>query len=356
MILFTPGPVPLSPDIQQAMLLLQYHKYPGFSDALDILDGQLRQLFHSSLPILPICSSGTGAAEAFMLNALRPGKKALVLVNGRFSGRWAQMLQIFGIDTHILVCNYGEAVLPEQLAQWLADSSTEYESVWCTHTETSTGVLSPIHNYASIIRQYQPHALICVDAVASAGCEELYFDAWDLDFVFSASQKGLAAPPGAGLLLLSERAWYAVENSQNNNKTLFYMDLKRAKKVFLNRSPLFTPPLPVLGALLKSTTTIIGKGIQNIAEQAHGIRQNIALHCPQLSPFGQPAANGLSVYRHQDAITICQRLYDEFEIVIAPGQDHLKDSIIRIGHMVPYSGQEIHALIMAMRTILGSSL
>jgi len=47
---------------------------------------------------------------------------------------------------------------------------------------------------------------VIVDAVCSAASEEIQMDAWGIDVVMTASQKGLGTPPGLSILVASQRA------------------------------------------------------------------------------------------------------------------------------------------------------
>ncbi|MEZ5314371.1 MAG: aminotransferase class V-fold PLP-dependent enzyme [Thermoanaerobaculia bacterium] len=77
-----------------------------------------------------------------------------------------------------------------------------YDAVTMAHNETSTGVLQPVETLARVVRE-ESEALVLVDAVSSLAGARLETDAWDLDFVFAGSQKGLAAPPGLALFTFS---------------------------------------------------------------------------------------------------------------------------------------------------------
>lgn len=45
-----------------------------------------------------------------------------------------------------------------------------------------------------------------MDGVCSVASEEIRMDAWGVDVVLTASQKGLGAPPGLSILIASQRA------------------------------------------------------------------------------------------------------------------------------------------------------
>ena len=59
----------------------------------------------------------------------------------------------------------------------------------------------PLRDYDSIF-----HLQVVVDAVCSVASEEIQMDAWGIDVVLTASQKGLGTPPGLSIVVVSKKA------------------------------------------------------------------------------------------------------------------------------------------------------
>ena len=97
-------------------------------------------------------------------------------------------------------------------------------------------MLHDVRAYAQATRDTE--AVLVVDAVSSLGIAELPMDAWGIDVVVSASQKGLMLPPGLGLLALSEKAWAAAKRS---TLPKFYLDLTEERKYAAKNEARFTP-------------------------------------------------------------------------------------------------------------------
>src|SRR5690606_20040525 len=93
------------------------------------------------------------------------------------------------------------AALAARLAQ---DTGHEIRAVLIAQVETTTGILADIPAMRQAMGEHP--ALLAVDAIASMGCEPLEMDAWGVDVIVAASQKGLMAPPGVGLVWFSDRA------------------------------------------------------------------------------------------------------------------------------------------------------
>src|SRR5437763_9842768 len=114
---------------------------------------------------------------------------------------------------------------------------------------------------AAVIRHHNPDALIAVDAVVSLGCVPLEMDLWDIDVVFTGSQKGWMTPPGLLMIAPGPRAWEA-------NKTAklprFYFDWASSlKKLELGQHPT-TPPVSIFYALDLALEMMLAEGREAI--------------------------------------------------------------------------------------------
>lgn len=76
---------------------------------------------------------------------------------------------------------------------------------------TATGVLSDAKGIAETVNRVSPDTLVVLDGVCSVASEEIRMDAWHIDAVVGASQKGISAPPGVSITALSQRALKVVE-------------------------------------------------------------------------------------------------------------------------------------------------
>src|SRR5256885_3259804 len=138
--------------------------------------------------------------EMAVRNGVR--RRALSLVNGAFSERFAGIVSATGQECIRLDVPLGSAVEPDMLRDALR--RTPVDAVTCVHSETSTGVLQDVAGFAEVVKEFDD-VLLLVDAVTSMCGSPVETDAWKLDFVFTGSQKALALPPGLALGVASER-------------------------------------------------------------------------------------------------------------------------------------------------------
>jgi len=113
-------------------------------------------------------------------------------------------LETYGATVNQIKAQVGGTVPIDELTSAL--KSKHYKLVTFTHVDTSTGVLSPAKLIAETVHSVSPGTLVIMDAVCSVASEEIQMDAWGLDVVLTASQKGLGAPPGLSILLASQKA------------------------------------------------------------------------------------------------------------------------------------------------------
>lgn len=183
----------------------------------------LRKLFQTTSPSsqpFVISGSGTLGWDIVSANLVEPGEDALVLSTGYFGDGFADCLKTYGANVDILKAPEvgGRPQLPEIEA---ALKSKKYKVITVTHVDTSTGVLSEIPNLSQLIRKVSPDTLLVVDGVCSVACEEIAFDAWDVDAVVTASQKAIGCPAGLSISMFSGRAIEAFKARKTPPATYF---------------------------------------------------------------------------------------------------------------------------------------
>ena len=167
----------------------------------------VRKLFQSTDPkAQPFVISGSGTLgwDLVASNLIEKDEDALVVHTGYFGDSFATCLDTYGAKATQLKAPIGDRPSLAQIEQALKEKP--YKVITITHVDTSTGVLNDIKSIAQVVRRVSPETLVVVDGVCSAGCEEIAFDAWDLDVVLTASQKAIGCPPGLSIVLISGRA------------------------------------------------------------------------------------------------------------------------------------------------------
>jgi alanine-glyoxylate transaminase/serine-glyoxylate transaminase/serine-pyruvate transaminase len=164
--------------------------------------------------------SGPGSLgmEACLVNLVEPGSKVIVCVAGYFANRMTQIVAKLGGNVAIVKDAWGRAPDPQKLERALKDNP-DANLVAFVHAETSTGALSDIKLLAEIA--HRSGALVLADVVTSLGAVDVYVDDWQLDAVYSCSQKGLACVAGMSPVSFSERAVHFIKNRKTPIQSWF---------------------------------------------------------------------------------------------------------------------------------------
>ena len=95
-------------------------------------------------------------------------------------------------------------------------------------------------------------------------------DAWGLDVVATASQKGWMLPPGLAFLSFGERAWEAHAESRMPK---FYLDMAQYKRYYEIGQPPYTPSVSVMFALDNALDQLLAEGLGSVYERHAAIGQ-----------------------------------------------------------------------------------
>ncbi len=286
------------------------HRGPEFAAILQRVTARLQYFFQTASPVLTYPASGTGGQEAAVANLFSPGDHVVAITIGVFGNRFATVAERFGLQVTRIEFPWGEAADPGIVEERLK-SLAPYRAVLLTHNETSTGVTNDVRTLATIIRRLNPEALIAIDAVSSLGCVPLEMDPWDLDVVFTGSQKGWMTPPGLMMIAAGPRAWEAN-----------------------------TPPLSLFYALDLSLEMMLAEGREAIFERHQRIGDYVRWRVKEMGlrllADHQYASNTVTAALTPEDIDtrkLLNILRQQDHIVFGGGQQHLDGKIFRVGHL-----------------------
>ncbi len=332
-----PGPTPVPAEIlNQLTQPLINHRGPEFAAILQRVTKRLQYFFQTTSPVLTFSASGTGGQEAAVANLFSPGEHVVAITIGSFGNRQATIAERYGLDVTRIEFPWGEAADTATVETRLK-SLAPYRAVLMTHNETSTGVTNDLEALAGLIRRLSPDALIVVDAVSSLGCVPLEMDPWDIDVVFTSSQKGWMTPPGLMMIAASPRAWEA-------NKTArlprFYFDWELARKYLEKWEHPTTPPVSLFYALDLALEKMLEEGREAIFERHQRIGDYVRWRAKEMGlrllADHKNASNTVTAVLTPEGIdtkALLKTLREEDHVVFAGGQQHLEGKIFRVGHL-----------------------
>ncbi|ADV64282.1 alanine-glyoxylate aminotransferase apoenzyme [Isosphaera pallida ATCC 43644] len=353
-VLMGPGPSDVHPRVLAALgLPLLGHLDPEFVALMDETMELTRQVFRTRNR-LTLAVSGTGSAgmETVLVNLVEPGDRVLVCVNGVFGGRMVDVASRCGAEVHRIDRPFGEVFDPEEVREAVAKMRPKLVGI--VHAETSTGAWQPVEEIARICHEYD--ALIALDTVTSLAGIPVEIDAWEIDAVYSGTQKCLSCPPGLAPVSFSPRAEEAIDRRRTKVQS-WYLDLTMIRQYWGgDRVYHHTAPISMNYAYREALALVVEEGLEArwARHAAHHRVLRDGLEALGLRYVTDPAhtlpqLNCVYIPEGVDDLTVRRRLLNEWGIEIGGGLGPLKGKAWRIGLMG-------HSCRLANVTLLLSAL
>lgn len=240
------GPVPIPHAVAQANGVVINHLGSAMDAVVARVKEMARYVFQTkSEHVLGISGPASAGMEMAITSVLWPGRKVLILKNGTFSNRFAEMAEAIGAEVDILEHDQHRPFTLEEVKQALSENA--YDVVTMAQGETSCGIenihLEEITKYLK-----KENILSIVDAVCTLSCLPFYMDEWGIDIAITGGQKGLSSIPGVSLIAFSEHAWNTIENRKTKIPQWVLNPLK-ATRFWHHKEYHYTAPVPGILAL-----------------------------------------------------------------------------------------------------------
>lgn len=354
---FLPGPTEVRPEVLQAQARpMIAHRGKGFQALMGEVQEGLKDVFRTARPVLVSTSSATGLMEAAVRNS--GTGRVLALVNGSFSGRFAEIAEACGRPVDRLQVGWGEAHDPAAVRRALEAGT--FEAVTLVHSETSTGALNDVAALAAEVR-VGSDALVLVDSVTGVGGAELHADAWGLDFVLTGSHKALALPPGLAFGVASPRM---MERAAATPGRGVYFDLVAFAENLEKLQTPNTPALTLLYALQEQLVRVRAEGMEArwarhraMAERTARWVEEAGRGLAVLAPAGarSPTVTAVRVPGGADPAAIVKGMSAR-GWVVGGGYGAVKGTTFRVGHMGDHTPDELEALLAVLGEVVSEVL
>jgi 2-aminoethylphosphonate-pyruvate transaminase len=351
MLLLNPGPVTLTERVRRSLLQPDLcHRESEFFDLQDEARSRLLAVYGLDSAIwtaVLMTGSGTAAVESMVASVVPEQGRVLVVENGVYGERIAQMCAQYRIAHERMVGSWMEAPdLPAITARIEAAASggAPFTHLAVVHHETTTGRLNDLKPLAELCRKWDLDLL--VDGVSSFGAEEIDFSQACLSAVAATANKCLHGVPGASFVMLRRDAL-----ARAASRT-YYLDLGRLARLQDQRNTPFTPAVHAYYALVEALREFEEQGgrrarYQHYAQLAEQVRTGLA--AIGIGTVLPPAESSvvLRAYRLPTGLSY-ERLHDELKaggFVIYAGQGDLSKTLFRISTMGHLSGTDIDRLL-----------
>lgn len=192
---------------------------------------------------LPIQGSGTFGLEAALGTLLPRDGKLLVLVNGAYGARIAEIADRMGRDHVTLSFDEASPLDPVALETALmADPAITH--VAAVHCETGAGLLNPIAKIAEVVAKNGRRFLF--DAISTFGALPLALSKIPCDGLVASANKCLEGVPGVSFALLKREPLAGAKGNATSLSLDLFDQWQALEKTGQWR---FTPPTHVLAAL-----------------------------------------------------------------------------------------------------------
>jgi 2-aminoethylphosphonate-pyruvate transaminase len=357
-LLFTPGPFTTSRTVKQAMLRDLGSRDYEFIEIIREIQQRLLAIGgveNAGYECIPLQGSGTYSVEAVVSSTVPPDGKMLVIVNGAYGRRIAQIASVLKIPTVILT--YAENIKPrpehDVAAKLKADPSIT--NVAIIHCETTTGMINPVMEVGQVVKEYGRRYF--VDAMSSFGAVPLNLEEACIDFMVSSANKCIEGVPGFGFTIARREALLATAGWARSLSLDLLAQLKGLEKDGQFR---FTPPTHVMMAFHQALLELEKEG--GVEARAARYQNNYRILIKGMRDMGfeeylraEDQSHIITSFRYP---THSNFHFEEFYkrlnekgYVIYPGKVSDADCF-RIGTIGRISGNEIHDLLGGISRVM----
>jgi len=339
--LMGPGPSDVNPRILEAMSRPTIgHLDPAFITMMDEMKVLLQYAFQTKNALtMPVSAPGSAGMEMCFANLVEPGDKVIVCQNGVFGGRMKENVERCGGVAVMVEDTWGDAVDPAKLEAALKANS-DAKIVAFVHAETSTGAQSDAKTLVEIA--HRAGCLTIVDAVTSLGGTPVLVDEWNIDAIYSGSQKCLSCTPGLSPVSFSERAIEVIQNRTHKVQSWF-LDLNLVMGYWgagAKRAYHHTAPINSLYGLHEALVILQDEGLEN-AWKRHQHHHDAL--CAGLEAMGLsfvvnkadrlPQLNAVTIPDGVDEARVRGQLLSDYQLEIGAGLGAMAGKVWRIGLM-----------------------
>ena len=353
-ILLNPGPVSLSEGVRRAVARVDLcHRETEFFELQDeVIQGLLDiyQCDHSQWAAVLLCGSGTSALEAMISSLVPATAKVLVLENGVYGERLSRIAKIHGIHYQAQKAGWGEKIDLPMLADRLANG--EFSHVLAVHHETTTGLLNPVEEIASLCAKYEVQLLL--DTVSSFGAEFIPFEHESLQAIAATANKCLHGIPGLAMVLCRHDA--LAQGIEPRSLSLHLPDWAEHQA---RQSTPFTPPVNSLLGLAQALKELDKQGGWiSRRSRYRELAARVAQTCKELAVREWlPAKDSSCVLRsyHLPAGMTYNELHDGLKqagFIIYAGQGDFASRLFRISTMGEICDYDMARLEQALISVV----
>jgi 2-aminoethylphosphonate aminotransferase len=246
MILLNPGPANTTEGVKQAMTRPDIcPREREFGEVmLRVRDGLTRVVHDGDgYTTVLFAGSGTAAVEAAICSVVPDQGKLLVIDNGAYGRRIAEIAEAYRIEHEVESFGVGGWPDVERIGARL--SERRYSHLAVIHHETSTGMLNPVAEIGALCREHGTEMI--VDAMSSYAGLPIEIERLGADYLVSSSNKCIQGMAGLGFVICRKELLERLEPIPGRS---LYLNLPLQHRYLERTCQLrYTPPVQVIYAL-----------------------------------------------------------------------------------------------------------
>lgn len=258
-ILLNPGPATTTDTVKLAQIVPDIcPRETEFVNIMKQIREDLVKIVHGNqkeYTSVLFCGSGTIAMDVCLNSLLPEKKKILIINNGAYSDRAADICKYYGLP--FIELKFPPDNLPElgQIEDILKENR-DIAIAYTTHNETGTGILNPVREIGALVHKYQ--AMFVVDTTSTYAMRPIDIEKDNIDFCMASAQKGLMAMTGISYVIGKRNI---IEKSKEFPKRSYYCNLYMQYAYFEQYGEMhFTPPVQTVYAMKQALTEYFQEG------------------------------------------------------------------------------------------------
>ncbi len=274
-ILLNPGPSTTTDTVKMAQVVPDIcPREKEFAGLMKQMREDLVRIVHGPLDeytAVLFCGSGTINIDICLNSLLDKDKKALIINNGAYSTRAAEVCEYYGLP-HINLVLPVDDVPDMELVGRTMDDNPDIGLVYITHNETGTGIGNPIREIGRMAHEHD--AIFVTDTTSTYAMVPIDVKRDNIDFCMASAQKGIMGMTGLSFIVGRKDI---IEKSKDYPKRSYYCNLYMQYDFFKRTGEMhFTPPVQTIYAARQALDEYFAEGEE--AKWARHTRVMNAIH------------------------------------------------------------------------------
>lgn len=274
-ILLNPGPSTTTDTVKMAQVVPDIcPREKEFAGLMKQMREDLVRIVHGPLDeytAVLFCGSGTINIDICLNSLLDKDKKALIINNGAYSTRAAEVCEYYGLP-HINLALPVDDVPDMELVGRTLDDNPDIGLVYITHNETGTGIGNPIREIGRMAHEHG--AIFVTDTTSTYAMVPIDVKRDNIDFCMASAQKGIMGMTGLSFIVGRKDI---IEKSKDYPKRSYYCNLYMQYDFFERTGEMhFTPPVQTIYAARQALDEYFAEGEE--AKWARHTRVMNAIH------------------------------------------------------------------------------